>query len=130
MFGELIDPFNHSVSARWVNLFVIFSFVAMGTVFKADWLPTKVDEAFLNDCVKMGNLDPKEVIGWRSGFGEEIPNPKEGEIVVFAEHLERGFKPPGSKFLRDAMTFMNIRLRDLGPNLIRNLCQFQVFCEA
>lgn len=35
----------------------------MGTVFKADWLPTKVDEAFLNDCVKMGNLDPKEVIG-------------------------------------------------------------------
>ena len=102
----------------------------MGTVFKADWLPTKVDDAFLNDCVKMANLDPKEVIGWRSGLGEEIPNPKEGEIVVFAEHLERGFKPPGSKFLRDAMAFMNVRLQDLGPNSISNMCQFQVFCEA
>ncbi|KAI5003410.1 hypothetical protein ZWY2020_030570 [Hordeum vulgare] len=28
------------------------------------------------------------------------------------------------------MTFMNVRLQDLGANSIRNLCQFQVFCEA
>ncbi|KAI4995217.1 hypothetical protein ZWY2020_035120 [Hordeum vulgare] len=28
------------------------------------------------------------------------------------------------------MAFMNVRLQDLGPNSISNLCQFQVFCEA
>ena len=83
----------------------------MGTVFKSDWLPTKVNDAILNDYVKTGNLDPQEVIGWRTGLGEEVPNTKEGEIVVFVEHLERGFKPPRSKFLRDAMTFMNVRLQ-------------------
>ena len=97
---------------------------------KSDWLPTKVDDTILADYVKTGNLDPQNVIGWRTGFGEDLPNPKEGEIVVFVEHLERGFKPPGSKFLRDAMAFMNVRLQDLGPNSISNLCQFQVFCEA
>ena len=102
----------------------------MGAVFKADWLPTKVDDAFLKDCVKTGNIDLKEVIGWQSGLGDEIPNPAEGEIVVFADHLERGFKPPGTKFLRHAMFFMNVRLQDLGPNPISNMCQFQVFCKA
>ena len=91
---------------------------SMGTVFKSDWLPTKVNDTILADYVKTGNLDPQNVIGWCTGFGEDLPNPKEGEIVVFVEHLERGFKPPGSKFLRDALTFMNVRLQDLCPNSI------------
>ena len=60
----------------------------MGAVFKSDWLPTKVNDAILEDYVKTGNLDPQDVIGWRTGLGEEIPNPKEGEIVVFVQHLE------------------------------------------
>ena len=103
---------------------------SMGAVFKSDWLPTKVDDAVLANYVKAGCLDPQDVIGWRTGLGEDLPNPKEGEIVVFVEHLERGFKPPGSKFLRDALNFMNVRLQDLGPNSISNLSQFQVLCEA
>ena len=102
----------------------------MGAVFKSDWLPTKVDDAVLANYVKAGCLDPQDVIGWRTGLGEDLPNPKEGEIVVFVEHLEWGFKPPGSKFLRDALTFMNVRLQDLGPNSISNLSQFQVLCEV
>ena len=125
MFDELSDSLSHSTSVRRVNLPMTFSSVAMGAIFKADWLPTKVDDAFLEDCVKTGNLDPKEVIGWRSGLGDEIPNPKEGEIVVFAEHLERGFKPPGSKFLRDAMAFMNVRLQDLAPTRSATCASFK-----
>ena len=71
----------------------------MGAVFKSDWLPTKVNDAILADYVKTGNLDPQDVIGWRTGFGEEIPNPKEGEIVVFVEHLERVLSRPDRSYL-------------------------------
>lgn len=96
----------------------------MGTISKCNWLPTKVNDAYLDNFVKTGNLDPKEVIGWRTTFGETIPQPAEGEVVVFADHLEQGFKPPGSKFFRDALHFFQLHPQDLGPNSISNLCQF------
>ena len=78
----------------------------------------------------MGTLPPKEVIEWRALAREVRPQPAEGEVVVFADHLERGFSPPGSKLFRDAFSFFNLHSQDLGPNSITNLCQFQVFCEA
>lgn len=102
----------------------------MGTISKYNWLPIEVNNAYLDKFVKTGNLDPKEIIGWQTASGETIPQPAEGEIVVFADHLERGFKPPGSKFFRDALHFFHLHPEDLGPNSISNLCQFQVFCEA
>ena len=102
----------------------------MGAVFKSDWLPTKVDDTILADYVKTRNLDPQNVVGRHTELGEDLTNPKEGEIVVFVEHLERGFKPPGSKFLRDAMAFMNVRFQDFGPNSISNLCQFQAHLRS
>jgi hypothetical protein len=56
--------------------------------------------------------------------------PQQGEVVVFADHLHRGFCPPGSKFFCDVLNFFNLRPQDLGPNSITNLCQLQVFCEV
>ena len=50
--------------------------------------------------------------------------------MVFTDHLLRGFSPPGSKKIRDALSFFNLHPQDLGPNSISNLCQFQVLCEA
>ena len=95
--NELISPLTIYVQAcKFTRTLLLCS---MGTVFKSDWLPTKVNDTILADYVKTGNLDPEDVIGWRTGFGEDLPNPKEGEIVVFVEHLERGFKPPGSNSL-------------------------------
>ena len=100
------------------------------TITKCDWLPTKVDDATLEKYVEAGLLDSKEIIGWRTAPGELIPNPGPGEVVIFTDYLERGFKPPGSKFFRDALHFLNLHPQDLGPNSITNLCQFQVFCEV
>ena len=104
-----------------------FFFVVMVSISKCNWLPTKINDAFVEKYVKAGYLDRKEVVGWRTAPGEVTPNPAEGEVVVFVDHLERGFKPPGSMFFRDALHFLNVHPQDLGPNSINNLCQFQVF---
>ncbi|KAI4987050.1 hypothetical protein ZWY2020_019850 [Hordeum vulgare] len=84
----------------------------------------------LEKFVKAGLLDSKETIGWRTAPGELTPNPAPGEVVILTDYLERGFKPPGSKFFWDFLHFLNLHPQDLGPNSISNLCQFQVFCEV
>ena len=56
--------------------------------------------------------------------------PRDGEVVVFVDHMSRGFKPPGSKFFRDVLASFQIHPQDIGPNSVSNICNFQVFCEA
>ena len=97
---------------------------------KSEWLPSEIGDAALQRCVSVGTLSSKEMIGWRAAAGEVRPQPAEGEVVVFTDHLEQGFSPPGSKFFRDALNFYNLHPQELGPNSISNLFQFQVFCEA
>ena len=55
---------------------------------------------------------------------------KEGEVIVFTDHMSRGLAPPGSKFFRDVLHFFDLRPQDIGPNSVSNICNFQVFCEV
>ena len=41
----------------------------------------------LNRCVATGALAKKEVIHWRAPGTENPPEPKDGEVVVFVDHL-------------------------------------------
>ena len=61
---------------------------------------------------------------------EERPNPKDGEVIVFTDHMNQGFSPPSSKFFRDVLHFFKLHPQDLGPNSISNICNFQVLCEV
>ena len=61
---------------------------------------------------------------------EEKHQPKDGEVVVFTDHMNRGFSPPGLKFFRDVLHFFDLRPQDIGPNSVSNICNFQVFCEV
>ena len=61
---------------------------------------------------------------------EERPNPRDGEVIVFSDHMNRGFSPPGSKFFREVLHFFNLHPQDIGPNSISNICNFQVLCEV
>lgn len=78
----------------------------------------------------MGVLAKKDIIHWRVPGTEIPPQPKEGEVIVFTDHLLRGFSPPGSKFFRDVLNFFQLHPQDIGPNSISNICNFQVFCEV
>lgn len=94
-----------------------------------NWAKSNMSELRLQALVESGLLPPKEEIEWCAPEEEIHPQPGQNEIVLFADHLDRGFRPPGSKFFQDVLHFFNIRPQDMGPNSVHNLCQLQVFCE-
>jgi hypothetical protein len=101
------------------------------TVYTCNWVPSVVTEGSLKDFVKIGYLPAKSVMHYRAPDpGEERPQPKDGEIIVFTDHMNRGFSPPGSKFFRDVLHFFHLHPQDIGPNSVSNICNFQVFCEV
>jgi hypothetical protein len=92
---------------------------------------SQVSDLVLNDFKEQGFLPAQEIIGYRAPqAAENIPHPREGEVVIFTDHLLRGFSPPGSKFFWDVLHFFNLHPQDIGPNSVSNLCQFQVLCEV
>ena len=96
-----------------------------------NWVPSIVTKNKLAEFVKSGHLPKKEVMSYRAPDpSEEKPQPKEGEVVVFTDHMNRGFAPPGSKFFREVLNFFDLRPQDIGPNSVSNICNFQVFCEV
>ncbi|XP_073353056.1 uncharacterized protein [Aegilops tauschii subsp. strangulata] len=96
-----------------------------------NWVRSNVTDSILADFVKMGYLPKKEVMSYRAPDpSEEKPQPKEGEVVIFTDHMNQGFAPPGSKNFRDVLHFFDLRPQDIGPNSVSNICNFQVFCEV
>ena len=101
------------------------------TITKCNWVPSTVTESTLKDFVTIGYLPDKSVMHYRAPVpGEERPQPKDSEVIVFTDHMNRGFSPPGSKFFRDVLHFFKLHLQDIGPNSISNIYNFQVFCEV
>ncbi|XBJ12429.1 hypothetical protein VPH35_016953 [Triticum aestivum] len=96
-----------------------------------NWMRSNVTNETLANFVKSGYLPKKEIMSYRAPDpSEEKPQPKDGEVVIFADHMSRGFAPPGSKFFRDVLNFFDLRPQDIGPNSVSNICNFQVFCEV
>jgi hypothetical protein len=94
-----------------------------------NWTRSSATKTTLQSFVNRGELPPQEEIQWRAP-GEEIrPNPKEGEVVAFLDHVLRGFRPPGSLFFRRVLKYYGLRPQDIGPNSILNISNFVVFCE-
>ena len=68
-------------------------------VYTCNWVPSIVTEGTLKDFVKIGYLPEKYVRYYHAPEpGEEKPQPKDEEVVVFTDHMNRGFSPPASKF--------------------------------
>ncbi|SPT17716.1 unnamed protein product [Triticum aestivum] len=92
---------------------------------------SNVTDDTLADFVKTGYLPKKEIMSYHApNPSEERPQPRDGEVVIFADHMSRGFAPPGSKFFREVLNFFDLRPQDIGPNSVSNICKFQVFCEV
>ena len=75
------------------------------TVTSCNWVVSRVTKEELNEYVQKGVLAKKDIIHWRVPGTETPPEPKEGELIVFTDHMDRGFSPPGSKFSRDVLHF-------------------------
>ena len=87
-------------------------------VTSCDWVPSIVTEAMLQEYVKIGFLPAKDVVHWRAPNPDEvIPQPQDDEVIVFTDHMNQGFSPPGSKFFCDVLHFSNFILKTLDPIL-------------
>ena len=96
-----------------------------------NWVKSTVTDSILDGFVKSGHLPKKEILSYRAPDpSEEKTQPKDGEVVIFTDHMSRGFAPPGSKNFRDVLHFFDLRPQDIGPNSVSNICNFQVFCEV
>src|SRR3954464_1782504 len=63
-----------------------------------NWVKSIVTESTLSEFVKSGYLPKKEVMSYRAPDPSmEKPQPKEGEVIIFTNHMSRGFAPPGSR---------------------------------
>ena len=98
--------------------------------YACNWAPSRVTEAQLDGCVATGALASKETIHWRVPGPENPPEPKDGEVIVFVDHLGRGFSPPGSKNSHDVLASFQLHPQDIVPNAVSNICNFQVFGEV
>ena len=94
-----------------------------------NWEGSWVTEQTLADLADAGFLPPKEDNVWRAPGDEIEPRPKPNELVMFVEHVERGFTPPGSLFFRNLMQRLGLRLHDIGPNSMLQVSNFHVLCE-
>ena len=95
-----------------------------------NWVPSQITETRINGYVTTGALASKRVLHWRVPESECPPEPQEGEVIVFMQHLDRGFSPPGSKKFRNVLASFQLHPQDIGPNSVSNICNFQVFCEV
>ena len=100
------------------------------TVTSCNRVASWVTEQTLNEHVQVGVLAAKDIIHWRAPGAETTPEPKEGEVIVFTDHMLQGFTLLGSKFFRDMLHFFKLHPQDIGPNSVSNICNFQVFCEV
>jgi hypothetical protein len=89
-----------------------------------------MSELILEDLVITRLLPAKDQINWRAPEEETQPAPGPNEIVIFGDHLDRGFRPLGSKKIRDILHHFGVRPQDLGPNSVLNLSNFQTFYEV
>ena len=100
------------------------------TVTACNWVVSRVTKEDLNEYVQTCVLAKKDAIHWRVPGTETPPAPKDGEIIVFTDHMLRGFSPPSSKFFRGVLHFFKLHPQDIGQNSVSNICNFQVFCEV
>ena len=58
------------------------------------------------------------------------PQPEEGECVLLATHVDRGFSLPPSVFFRGFLNFFGAQLHHFTPNSIAYLAAFVSMCEG
>ena len=98
------------------------------STLSCDWARSIVTEERLHELEIQGLLPSQKDIGWRAPAKETRLHPKDGEVVVFVDHVTRGFRPPGSLFFRELLRFYGLHPQDLAPNSIVNVGNFTVFC--
>ena len=93
---------------------------------QGDWSRSAIRQDDLNDLAD-GGLIPH---GSAQLPGKESePQPREGERVLLATHVDRGFSLPPHPFFRGFLNFFGAQLHHFTPNTIVYLAAFVSLCE-
>ena len=90
-------------------------------------MPSIITQVDIDDMVEGGLIPHKAA---RLPGKEMEPNPREGECVLIATHVDRGFSLPPSPFFRAFLNFFRAQLHHFTPNSIVYLAAFVSLCEC
>ena len=93
---------------------------------QGDWIRSTITETDLNDLANEGLIPHGSA---RLSGTECQPQPQEGECVLLATHVDRGFSLPPSIFFRGFLNFFGAQLHHFTPNSIAYLAAFMSMCE-
>ncbi|KAE8793491.1 hypothetical protein D1007_31769 [Hordeum vulgare] len=73
---------------------------------------------------------PANLVAARVPLAEAAPTPERGEVVVFEEHIYRGFGLAASDFFASFLSFFGLQRHHLAPSAILQLAAFIILCEG
>ncbi|KAE8784582.1 hypothetical protein D1007_41818 [Hordeum vulgare] len=94
------------------------------------WDGSEIDEEHINVHRYHGKLPPDELVAVRVPGAQNSTAPRDGEVVVFAEHFARGLGLPTSRFCSRFLTHYGMQLHHLSPNVVLQLAAFITLCEG
>ncbi|XBI77011.1 hypothetical protein VPH35_070182 [Triticum aestivum] len=93
---------------------------------QGDWIRSTITEKDLTDLANEGLIPHGSA---RLPGTEWQPQPQEGECVLLATHVDRGFSLPPNLFFRGFLNFFGAQLHHFTPNSIAYLAAFVSLCE-
>ena len=93
---------------------------------QGDWIRSTITQKDLDDLANEGLIPHGSA---RLPGKEWQPQPQEGECVLLATHVDRGFSLPPNLFFRGFLNFFGAQLHHFTPNSIAYLAAFVSLCE-
>ena len=93
---------------------------------QGDWIRSTITQKDLDDLANEGLIAHEAA---RLPGTQWQPQPQEGECVLLATHVDRGFSLPSHPFFRGFLNFFGAQLHHFTPNSIAYLAAFISLCE-
>ena len=104
-------------------------FVAMRAAQKAWPAPTTTEDQ-LRELVSDDLIQSKDIAEWRAPGEHRVPALGPDEIILFVSFIRAGLCLPASAFLHQFLSYFEISLNHLAPNVVLDLSVFVHLCET
>jgi hypothetical protein len=97
---------------------------------KGEWILSTISARELQSLENEGFIPSGALCSWRSAIGDQIPTPREGEIVCLVSHIDRGISFPLSDFCSAVLEHYRVQPFHLTPNSVLIMSGFAALCEG
>ncbi|KAE8805574.1 hypothetical protein D1007_18240 [Hordeum vulgare] len=89
-----------------------------------------IDDGHIAYLRQTSKLPSEEVVEAHMPGDELVPEPRDGELLIFASHFLVGFELPASSFLRHFLQSFGLQIHHVGVNVVLYITCFITMCEA